>query len=297
LESIIRNQEGLTPPPAYGILAIRREHFILTNFPNFSFTEEITMSDNETGAAVAEEQSSATNIDIPNPDKFHHSIDMKFGFRTVKDEKSGVETKRDTVEVKLPVLNFDGVVRILQEYANAKNAADADPENELAKAAFISAKKSYDLLMGAVQGVYESAIKDYLGDNPGIKSENFPYDQFTWEAIANQPESERRGRGIAKEVWEDFIKSYIAVMPGLTGKKTENIEKQAAILAQKLNPLRNHEDKEKILPNFKNALTVYMNGAGADAEQFAPCVQFLLEKADKILNADKNANLLENLGF
>jgi hypothetical protein len=51
-------------------------------------------------------------------------------------------------------------------------------------------------------------------------------------------------------------------MPGLTGKPEENIKKQAAILAQKLNPLKNHEDKEKILPNFKQALTVYLNGAG-----------------------------------
>lgn len=242
-------------------------------------------------AAVA----SAQNVTIPNPDKNHSVAELHFGFRTMKDEKTGVETKREAVDVKLPVLNFDGVVQVLNDYATT--VADLESTDEEKKKVAISAKKQYDLLMGAIQGTYESAIKDHLGDNPEITSANFPYAQFTWEALANQPESERRGRGIAKEVWDDFIKSYIAIMPGATGKKKENIEKQAAILAQKLNPLKNHEDKEKILPNFKTALGVYMNAAGADAETFAGCVAFLLEKVDRILTADKNANLAANLGF
>lgn len=229
------------------------------------------------GDAPAQEPSAALNL--PNPDKFHAIQDMKFGFRTIKDDKTGTETKRPTVEVKLPVLNFDGIVAILQAAGTEEG------------------KKSYDLLQAAIQDTYASAIKDFLADNPNVTSENFPYEQFSWEAIANQPESERKGRGIAKEIWEDFIKSYIAIMPGLTGKPVANIEKQAAILAQKLNPLKNHEDKEKILPNFKQALTVYLNGAGQDAETFASCVEFLSEKIDKILTADKNANLMENLGF
>lgn len=247
-------------------------------------------------SAVVKAATSA-GIDLRNPDPNHSIVDMRFGFREVEDKATGVKTKREAVEAKLPVLNFEGVATVLRNYMTAQEAVTADPQNELAIANLTVAKKSYDLLMSAVQGVYESAIKDYLGDNPDVKTDNFPYSQFTWDAIANQPESERRGRGIAKEIWEDFIKSYIALMPGLTGKKVENIEKQAAILSQKLNPLKNHEDKEKILPNFMNALTIYMNGAGADAETYAGCVSFLLDKAQKILNADKNANLMDNLGF
>ncbi len=214
-----------------------------------------------------------------NPDPNHNVKEMKFGFRTIKDEKSGTETKRPSVEVKLPVLNFDGIVGVLKAARTEEG------------------RKQYELLESAINDTYAGAIKDFLADNPGVTSENFPYALFTWDALANQPESERRGRGIAKEVWEDFIKSYVGVMPGLTGKTVANIEKQAAILAQNLNPLKNHEDKEKILPQFKQALTVYMNGAGADAETFAPCVAFLTEKCDKFLNADKDANLAANLGF
>jgi hypothetical protein len=245
--------------------------------------------------AQAPAEAQQSNVDIPNPDKNHQIVDLHFGFRTLKDEKTGVETKRTAVDVKLPVLNFDGVVGVLQHYA--KTNRNIESTDETLRAEAVAAKKSYDLMASAIQGVYEAAIKDFLGDNPNVTSENFPYSQFTWEEIANQPESERRGRGIAKEVWDDFIKSYIAIMPGVTGKPLANIEKQAAILAQKLNPLKNHEDKEKILPNFINALTLYMNNAGADGETYAGCVSFLIEKAGKILASDKNANLLENLGF
>lgn len=245
--------------------------------------------------AQAPQEAQQANVNIPNPDKFHQVVDLHFGFRTTKDEKTGVETKRPAVDVKLPVLNFDGVVQILQMYA--QTVGNLESEDQKLRAEAVSWKKQYDLLFSSVQGVYESAIKDFLGDNSNITSENFPYREFTWEQIANQPESERRGRGIAKEVWDDFIKSYMTIMPGITGKPQSNIDKQAAILAQKLNPLKNHEDKEKILPNFKNALTLYMNNAGNDAETYASCVQFLIEKADKILSSDKNANLLENLGF
>lgn len=255
------------------------------------------METNQTEQAQVATTDKFAGVNVPSPDKFTHAVEMRFGFRTLTDEETGVKTKRPEVNAKVPVLNFDGVAQVLTDYAQAYQNAQANPEDEAAKVALQVAQKSYDLLMGAVQGVYESAIKDFLADNQNITTENFPYSQFTWEALANQPESERRGRGIAKEIWEDFLKSYINVMPGATGKDKKVVEKQAAILGQKLNPLKNHEDKEKILPKFKENLTVYMNVAGEDAEQFAGCVEFLTKKIDNLLTAEKNADLAANLGF
>lgn len=217
--------------------------------------------------------SDTENTIVANVDRNHTQKEMKFSFRTIKDEETGVTTKRPTIEVKLPILTVDGVIAVLQ-----------------------AGGKGLDLLLSAVEDVYASAAKSMLADDTSITSENFPYDKLTWEAIANQPESERKGRGIAKEVWEDFLKSYITVMPGLTGKSDKQVEKQAAILGQKFNPLKNHEDKENILPKFKDMLGIYMANA-PEAENFEACISFLLKKADDILNADKNANLVENLGF
>lgn len=212
---------------------------------------------------------------IENQNKLIDTKEFKFGFRTIKDEKTGISTKRATVEAKLPIPSFEGVVEILQNQAS--------PE--------------FKLLMSSIEDTFTSYIKDLLADNPDITTENFPYDKATWTAIATQPESERKGRGIPKEIWEDFIKSYVIVMPGLTGLELKFIEKQAAMFAQKLNPLVNHDQKEKILPGLKNMLTVYLNGAGDAAESFQDCIKFLLDKADKILNAEKESNLVANLGL
>jgi hypothetical protein len=255
------------------------------------------METNQTETVAVKEADKFAGVNVPSPDKFTHAVEMRFGFRTLTDEETGVKTKRPEVNAKLPVLNFDGVAQILTDYAQAYQAHQAAPEDEGTKVLLQVAQKSYDLLMGAVQGVYESAIKDFLAENANVTTETFPYTQFTWEALANQPESERKGRGIAKEVWEDFLKSYINVMPGATGKDRKVVEKQAAILGQKLNPLKNHEDKEKILPKFKDNLTVYMNVAGEDAETYAGCVEFLTKKIDQLLTAEKNADLAANLGF
>ncbi len=226
---------------------------------------------------MTEQATPETTVAVPeitaNYDQFHTAKEMKFGFRTLKDEETGVESKRASVEVKVPVLSVQGIVRVLQ-----------------------TGGKELDYLMSVVEGSYSDYIKYLLGNDTSITSENFPYDKVTWEAMANQPESERKGRGIAKEIWEDFIKDYISVMPGLTGKAVKHIEKQAAVLAQKLNPLKNHEDKETLLPKFQDMLAVYAQGS-PNAENFEACVKFLTEKADTFLKAEAESNLSANLGF
>lgn len=211
---------------------------------------------------------------VANVDPKLDNKEFKFGFRTQKDAETGVETKRPTVEVKVGVLSIEGIIDVLTR-------GDA---------------KEIELLQQAVENVYTDNIKSYLGENAQVTSDNFPYEEFTWNKLANQPESERRGRGIAKEIWEDFFKDYVAVMPGLTGKDVKFVEKQAAILAQKLNPLKFHEDKATILPKFKDQLTIYLGGS-KNAEQFSECVEFLMKKADALLTVESSADLSKNLGF
>jgi hypothetical protein len=210
-----------------------------------------------------------------NPDPLHDVKPFKFGFRTVKDKETGTESKRPNVEVNVKVLSFEGLVEVLQKEGKEK-----------------------DLVFAAIHSVYEDYIKDLLADDEKITTENFPYDKVTWEAIANLPETERKGRGIPKEIWEEFVKDYLAVMPGLSGKTEEQIKTQASLLSQKLNPLRNIEKarKERIIPGLKTALTVYVNGS-ANAEQFVDCIEYLNKRADVILAVDAEANLEANLGF
>lgn len=199
--------------------------------------------------------------------------DFTFSFRKTKDAETGVETKREAVNTRLSVPSVEGIVKILEEGG-----------------------KGLELLQSAVESVISDYAKQLLADDSTITSENFPVDQVTWDVIANLPDTERRGRGIPKEVWEDFIKSYIDVMPGVIGKPVEVVKKQASILAQKFQPLKNHEKKNELLPKFIEMLSLYTNSA-PDADQFTGPVEFLVQKAETFMNQNSSTDLADNLGF
>ena len=215
----------------------------------------------------------ASHLDIKNTQSTIDVVDMKFSFRTLKDKETGVETKRETVEAKLNIPSFDGIVEILQ-----------------------SRGKGYELLRTVMTNTLADYAKDILAESPNITSENFPSASVSWEILANLPESERKGRGIPKETWEDFLADYISVMPAATGKTKEQVEKQAAILGQKLQPLKTHIKKDVIVPNMKAMMNIYVNTSGK-AEQFVDCIEFLQKKADAILAGSADTDLTANLGF
>ena len=199
--------------------------------------------------------------------------EVNFGFRKTKDEETGVETKRPNVTGKIQVPSVEGIVKILE-----------------------TGGKELELLQSAVESVLTDYARQLLADDTNITSENFPSDQITWEVVANLPETDRKGRGIAKEVWEDFIKSYMETMPALIGKPVDVVKKQASILAAKFQPLKNHEKKNEILPKFVEMLSIYTSNA-ADAEQFAAPIEFLIQKAEAFMNQEQSTDLASNLGF
>lgn len=226
----------------------------------------MTNETNQTG-----NEHSATIVANHNP-----LVDVKettFNFRKVKNDETGVESKRESVAARISVPSVEGIIKILEE-----------------------GDKGLELLQSAVEAVLMDYAKQRLADDPSLTTANFPADQITWDIVANLPETERKGRGIAKEVWEDFIKSYIETMPAVIGKPVEVVKKQASILAQKFQPLKNHEKKNELLPKFIEMLTLYANSA-PDAEQFTAPVEFLVKKAEEFINADNSANLADNLGF
>lgn len=225
------------------------------------------MSDTQ---AQAQEQSHAITA---NHDPLVDMKEFTFGFRKTKNEETGVESKRDSVTTKLAIPSVEGIIKILEQGG-----------------------KGLDLLLSAAESVITDYAKQILGDDPKLTSENFPSGEITWDAIANLPESERKGRGIPKEVWEDFIKSYIEIMPSIIGKPVDVVKKQASILAQKFQPLKNHEKKNELLPKFIEMLSLYANGA-PDAEQFSAPIEFLIKKAEQFMQADNSADLADNLGF
>jgi hypothetical protein len=201
---------------------------------------------------------------------FDNKVDVKefkFHFKKVKDESTGLESKRPTVELALPVPSIEGIVAILE-----------------------AGGKGLELIVEAVQDIVLARARELVNEKEDISQDNFPLAELAWEKIANLPKAERRGGGIPKEVWEEFAKDYIAVMPAVTAKTPEQIGNAAKILLNKFNAVKTNKPVLKLL---KTQIGLYAEHS-PQAETYAECVQFLLEKAETLINMD-DAALLANL--
>lgn len=202
---------------------------------------------------------------------FDNKVDIrnyKFHFKTTEDKETGLKSKRPTVELAIPVPSAEGVV-----------------------AAIEAGGKQLDLLLEAVAAMVVSRVRDLVNEKEDISQENFPFAEISWEAISNLPDSEKRGRGIPKEVWEAFSEDYVAVMPQLTGKTEKQVQAAADIFLDKFNK---HRSNKKVIRLLKDQLAIYISNSN-NAETYMDCVTFLNEKADKLLNADESS-ILDALG-
>ena len=207
-----------------------------------------------------------TNVQA-NFDNTVDKVAVKFNFRKVKDEATGLESKRPSVEIELPLLSVEGII-----------------------AAFQAGGKQLDLIVEAVRDVQIARAREIINEKEDITADNFPYAELLWETIANLPKAERRGGGIPKDTWEEFAKDYIAVMPSATGKSLDQITNASKILLNKFQAVKTNKPVLKLL---KDQIGIYAN-TSPNAEQYSDCISFLVEKADTFLNLDEAA-LLANL--
>lgn len=204
-----------------------------------------------------------------NFNKLIDMVEAKFHFKKTVDEASGVESKRPTVELKLPVPSVEGIMEILTKENN---------------------EKELDLLRDAINDVVFQRAREIVNEKEDISQENFPFEEVLWEKIANLPKAERRGGGISKETWEEFAKDYIAVMPAATNKPVEKVSLAAKVFLNKFNAVKT--DK-KVLALLKQQLGIYVTSSPR-AEEFVDCVDFLDKKAQALIEAD-SSNLLDAL--
>jgi len=196
---------------------------------------------------------------------YDKNIDVKpFKFHFKKDK---LGNKRESIELNLPIPSVEGVIAILQ-----------------------AGGKQLDLLLAAVADIPAAQARSILNDNEEMQASNFPYEQCTWQFIAEMPEAEKRDRGIPKEVWEEFAADYIGVMPGVTGKSLEAVTLAAKLFVNKFNSVKT--DKP-VLKKLKEQLGIYTNSA-PNAETYVDCIKFLDEKCETLLQAEGTA-LLNNL--
>lgn len=206
---------------------------------------------------------------------FNNKVDVRetsFGFRKVAilddaGKETGEYNKRPNVVLNIPYPSVEGIIAILE-----------------------AGGKQLELLQEAVYDIVAGRARQVINDDENITSDNFDLTSLAWEIIANLPKAERRGGGISKETWDEFLKDYIAVMPSVTGKTLDQVKNAAKLFAAKFNPIKTNK---KVITVLKGQLDIWLNNS-ARAEEFTECYEFLTNKADNLLSQDE-AKLLENL--
>ena len=217
-------------------------------------------------------QSPSTVVATPIIVNFDNKLDVKqakFGFRSVKDEKTGVETRRAAVELdKIQVPSVEGIIAIL----NAGGPALL-------------------LLQEAVADVVYQHARDVINASDSITSENFDYSVLDWNAIANLEKEDRRS-AIPKETWDDFAADYASIMPAISGITKEQAVNTGKILVGKFASIKSKKD---IIAKLKLRVAMYAENSPR-AVEFADIIETLFKRADKLIEA-KEENLENNLGL
>lgn len=190
-------------------------------------------------------------------------VNQKFHF---KKDKLGV--KRETIALDLNYPTLDGVINAL-----------SDP-------------KQAEFIIDVLSDEIYKAARLQVGDEtkPVSKQEELDESKLTLEFLANQPKAERTGGGISKEIWEEFSKDYLEVMPAATGKTADQVSNAAKLLLAKFQPVKTNK---KVIAFLQEQLALWFSST-PNAEDYQECYEFLNEKAKTLLDADE-ASLLANL--
>lgn len=183
---------------------------------------------------------------------------VNFNFKKSKDKDTGIETIRNTVQLPVPYPSVQGLINIIERGG-----------------------KGLDLVMEAMETVVNTAARDLLYEDLEMNASTFPADKVAWEFIANLPKAQRKGGGIPKETWEAFAQSYCEVMPEATGKTLEQVANAAKMLQNKFSAVKTNMP---VLNLLVEQLAVYVEAAGEQAGEYQECIDFLVEKADMLLN-------------
>lgn len=179
----------------------------------------------------------------------------------------GEGKKHPSLKLSVPVPTDEGILAIIQ-----------------------NGGKQLELLREVVKETLENQVrlkinelKDKLKEGEELKAENINTADLTWEAIASMPKTDRRSLGISEEDWEAFFLDYRAIMPKVTGKDADRIEKHVQLFKKKFQPTRN--DK-KALAILKDVLTLWAANTST-MEENADVYEYLSKRVDVLLQEEE----------
>lgn len=202
---------------------------------------------------------------------FDNMVDIKatkFAFRPVKDEVSGVTTKRETIELKIPVPSMEGIAAI-----------------------FNAGGPMMELITDSMYQVIIDHARDLVNGDEKLTSENFPYAELDWNHLANLPKDERR-QAFPPELLKEFKEDWCKIMPAVANINAEQAANSAHILATRFNQVKTRKDIVSKLLERLNLFTEHTT----KGETFAELIEKLQKKGKELVEA-KEEKLEDNLGL
>lgn len=141
--------------------------------------------------------------------------------------------------------------------------------------------KGLELLMESVNAIFADHVRMQLNDEskPVMKPEELDYNKLDYWYIASIPPAERKGAGIATEVWELFSADYSTVMVGKIDKTAEQIATAATLFVKRLAPVK---WRKPVLRQLQQYLDLWYSHT-TEAEQFSEVYKFLSGKITEFL--------------
>lgn len=218
---------------------------------------------------VAGTSQPTTTTSLNLPAQFTKPTEFNFTF---KKQTDALGEKRAPVKLEVPIPTFDGLVQFLQVEGAAGD-------------------KNRALIMELIEGVIKEHTRLQVADSekPVNKQTELDVSKLDLQFIANLPASERRGTSIAAEVWEEFGKDYMAVMPAATGRPADKVANAVAVFLKKMMPAKNNKDA---LGKLKTLLDQYfMTTTEEKAEEFQEIYEFLTKRIEAYMTSTDEALL------
>ena len=147
--------------------------------------------------------------------------------------------------------------------------------------------KGLDLLLECMNSVFVEHVRLQLNDDtkPVLEADKLDYSKLDWDYIAKIPPAERKGVGIAAEVWEAFAADYVLVMTGRIERTAEQIAAACALFVKRLAPVK---WRKPVLSQLQNYLKLWYANT-TEQDQFTEVYKFLDGKITEFLALDEDA--------
>lgn len=199
----------------------------------------------------------------------HEWVDFTVRFRKTKDQAGNEIPARAPIDLVIRTLTAEGVKDMLDKGG---------------KEAQLIVEACAEIVINRAKEI----VTELLADNKEVNAETFPIDACGWEAIANLPQAERKGRGISQELWEAFVESYTKYFLSKGFEQTK-VETAAGIFVKRFQSVKTNKP---MLEKLREYLSAWFNdGVTDDDAGLVEVYKFLSGKLEEFLASDPTADL------